>query len=206
MSQWVWINVRRISPAVSIVALIAIMVSGLAFAGSVHFGIAQSSTPVNGIISSDATWTKANSPYSLTGPVGVASGVTLTIEAGVTVDLASYYIQVNGTLIAQGTGTDPINFNNGASIEHAAITLNSGSDSIIENAVFSTGATISINSASPKIINNSVYSISVWGGSPIITNNTITYAQGSGIYVHGGSPSILNNTVDGIISVQGARQ
>jgi hypothetical protein len=45
-------------------------------------GLAQSSTNVNGILSSDTTWTKAGSPYTFTGPVGVISGVTLTIETG----------------------------------------------------------------------------------------------------------------------------
>lgn len=44
-----------------IVFLIAFRISGLPFVGSVHFGMAQSSTNVSGIISSSITWTLANS-------------------------------------------------------------------------------------------------------------------------------------------------
>jgi hypothetical protein len=71
----------------------------------------QTSQTVNGIITQDTTWTKANGPYSLTGPVGVSQGVTLTIEPGTTVNLNNYYIIVNGTLVAKGTSTDKIQIN-----------------------------------------------------------------------------------------------
>lgn len=72
---------------------------------------AQASTPTNGIIAQDSTWTKANSPYTLTGPVGIARGATLTIEPGVTVNIGSFYLGVNGTLNALGTASDQIVFN-----------------------------------------------------------------------------------------------
>ena len=39
---------------------------------------------VSGTITEDTTWTAANSPYTLTGHITVDSGVTLTIEPGVT--------------------------------------------------------------------------------------------------------------------------
>ena len=48
-------------------------------------GFAYSQTDVSGAISSDTTWGTSGSPYTVTGNVLVASGVTLTIEAGVTV-------------------------------------------------------------------------------------------------------------------------
>ena len=48
----------------------------------VPFGLAQGGSNESGVISSDATWTQANSPYSLTGNVLVDTGVTLTIQAG----------------------------------------------------------------------------------------------------------------------------
>ena len=48
-----------------------------------------SQTNVSGALSSDTTWSLANSPYTLTGNVLVTSGVTLTIEAGVTVKFNS---------------------------------------------------------------------------------------------------------------------
>src|SRR3989304_9439853 len=86
--------------------LIAIMVGGLLFVGYAHFDTVQASTEVIGIINSDATWTKANSPYTLTGPIRVNLGVTLTIEPGATVNLNNNYIQVNGTLHARGSSAE----------------------------------------------------------------------------------------------------
>jgi hypothetical protein len=64
------------------------------------------------IITSDTTWTKANIPYTLSAPVGIPIGVTLTIEAGITVNFGNY-IQVNGTLMARGTPSENIVFNKG---------------------------------------------------------------------------------------------
>ncbi len=198
-----WMNKRIASPTVPIMAFAVMIIIGFGFAGSLHLGVAQNSTLVNGIIHSDTTWTKANSPYTLTSPVAVNIGVTLTIEPGVTVNLNSYYIQVNGTLIAKGN-TDQIYFNNGNE-NYAVITLNSansyneqtGLGSIIENAVFT--RSISINSGSPKIDNNFIPGIDISGGLPVISGNTII----GGVYVHDGSPTILSNTVAGVISIQG---
>ena len=103
--------------------LTAIMIGGLTLVGTGHFGTVQASTSVSGIISLDTTWTQANSQYELTGNVLVSNGVTLTIQPGVTVNLGSYYIQVNGTLTAKGTSDNPIRFNSGS------ITFNSYSTS-----------------------------------------------------------------------------
>ncbi|PKO22248.1 MAG: hypothetical protein CVU38_10440, partial [Chloroflexi bacterium HGW-Chloroflexi-1] len=69
-------------------------------------------TDVCGSISTSTTWTRANSPYVATCSVTVASGVTLTIEPGVVVKFRDYgdALWVNGTLIADGTDTQPITF------------------------------------------------------------------------------------------------
>ena len=96
-----------------IALLTAIMIGGLTLVSTVHFGTVQASTNVTGIITSDTTWTKANSPYNLTGNVLVDKGVTLTIQAGTTVNLGSYYILVNGTLQAIGDYANLIIFNDG---------------------------------------------------------------------------------------------
>jgi hypothetical protein len=173
-------------------------------AGIVHFG-AASSTNISGIIYSDTTWTKANSPYTLTGPVGVGSGVTLTIEPGVTVNLGEYYLQVSGTLYARGSSLNNIIFVSTTPLYgNIAFTDGSnswneqtGSGSIIENAIlYSTS--ISSNIASPKINNNTINgAINIDGCSTIISNNIIS----GDIGVHSSSPKIENNSINGGINV-----
>lgn len=70
-----------------------------------------SDTVVGGPILADTTWTAANSPYLVTSNIDVTQGVTLTIEPGVTVKFdVQKKLQVNGTLIAQGTDEAPIRF------------------------------------------------------------------------------------------------
>jgi VCBS repeat-containing protein len=74
-------------------------------------------TNVSGTISSDTTWSLINSPYTVTGSVGVSSGVTLTIEAGVIINFSGdYKILVKGSLISSGTSSSLITFN-GNSVE-----------------------------------------------------------------------------------------
>ena len=68
-----------------------------------------------GIIDVDTIWYQACSPFTVTGNILVDSGVTLTIEAGVTVKFASgKALQVNGTLVARGTSGNPIVFTSNA--------------------------------------------------------------------------------------------
>ncbi len=63
------------------------------------------------IISSDTTWTLANSPYNYSKNVIVQKGVTLSIEAGVVVKFGNgNYLQIEGKLIAEGTESKIINF------------------------------------------------------------------------------------------------
>jgi hypothetical protein len=173
--------------------LIAIIISGFALAGMLHFGTVQAATNVTGIISTDTTWTKANSPYTFTGPVGVAKGVTLIIEPGVTVDFGTYYLVVNGTLSARGSSTDNIFFRPYSStwdytnaisfmLDSNSWNEQTGSGSIIKNAVFDS-VSIGINGASPKINNNT------FGGGYRL-KNAIAVSEGS-------SAIISNNIIDG---------
>ncbi len=68
-------------------------------------------TNVSGNITANTTWTKANSPYTLVGNVGVPSAYTLTIEPGVTVQrLNDYQLFINGAVKINGTVTDSIVF------------------------------------------------------------------------------------------------
>jgi hypothetical protein len=67
-------------------------------------GTSEGGTAVSGVISSNTTWTLANSPYIVTDDILLNEGITLTIEPGVTIKMLSdKEFQVKGELIAQGT-------------------------------------------------------------------------------------------------------
>lgn len=120
------------------VLLITILLSLIIIYGF-QFESVEASNSVNGIISSNASWSKISGPWNLTGNVLVDNGVTVIIEADAVVNLNGYYIrvngslnihqgatlnmgvtgtnvgniQVNGVLQARGTTTNPIKFNGG---------------------------------------------------------------------------------------------
>jgi len=85
-------------------------------------------TPVSGSITTDTTWTAANSPYVAT-QITVNSGVTLTIEPGVVVKFQSTgsYLKVNGTLRAEGTEASPVVFTSFKDDSYGGDTNNDGS-------------------------------------------------------------------------------
>ncbi len=185
----------------------------------IPLGLAQSGTNVNGIIISDTTWTKAGSPYTFTGPVGVISGVTLTIEPGASVNLAEYYLQINGTLNAVGTSNDKITFSGGqgymGSILFNRLSLSwneqTGKGSILQNAIIN--SKIGIGDTAPKIdscqINGAIMASDSEGGialrdsTPIITNNIITKSSYPVTLQISTSPIIKNNTITGLIQTLG---
>jgi hypothetical protein len=155
-------------------------------------------TNVYGVISADTTWTKANSPYYLTGAIAVNQGIKLTIEAGVTIDLADTYIQVNGTLIAVGSNDDKISFNGGGlrfTDTSTSWNQQTQSGSIVQNAILN--CTINISGSSPKIDSNIVLATMSVDGSPSISNNTFR----NEISIVSGSPVVSNNIfVNSLIS------
>jgi len=68
-------------------------------------------TNVSGLISTNTTWTKGKSPYVVTNNILVNSGVTLTIEPGVTVKFDTLKsMQIDGVLLARGLSADSIRF------------------------------------------------------------------------------------------------
>ena len=197
-----------------ITLLIATIANGLILSNFAHFDVAYASTNITGIIPTNTTWTKTNSPYTLTGPVAVNVGVTLTIEAGTVVNLNNYYIQVNGTLIAEGVSTSPIQFNDGTlrftpisnswndkigsgcTIEYANLTSVSISASnainLDQDSIF--GGNVSLGDSS--VITSNILSTGlIVGNFSILTNNQI----GGGIYA-GDSCNFSNNKVGGSIS------
>ncbi len=181
----------------------------LAFGMAVVFGIDKNSmadTNVSGFVSADTTWTAANSPYVVTGSVIVNSGVTLTVEPGVTVKLNSgKAIQVDGTLLAKGTSAKKITFTRSSSTSSnwgyilfndssadASYNTTSGdyeSGSILEYCVveYAGGSNVSDNGA-----------IRLNNANPFINYCTIQNNSASGIYAYNLSSGVLkikNNTI-----------
>jgi parallel beta-helix repeat protein len=193
------------------ILLIALTVSGLAFVNVVSFGTARASQTVNGIITQDTTWTKTNSPYILTGPVGIPNGITLTIEPGVTLNLNKYYLVINGTLIAKGSSdnkilingidgspppvpmgsTLPIPYTYGILIHDYT---GSNAPSVIENA--ETNA-VSIGMGNGAIKNCHINGYVDAAYSSVISNNKI---EGSA-YV-GDNSQMTNNEIEGQVTAQ----
>ena len=174
--------------------------------GTLYFGTVEAATNITGVIGSDTTWTKVGSPYIFTGPVLVDDGVTLTIEPGVSVNLGSYYIQINGTLRAKGSSIDPIYLNGGRSDPSEAIVFTQASSNwteltssgcLIENAILNL-TSIQVEDASPKINNNTFENsyISVAGGSLVISNNTFLGSDHS-IVLNPANATISGNRIVG---------
>lgn len=188
----------------SLLAVLLIsMVCGLFFVENLQFSTAQTGTQVSGIIGANTAWSKANSPYTLTGPVAIAQDVNLIIEPGTTVFFQGFYIQVNGTLIARGEVNDRINFTS-ADFTKTLYDANSikftqvsngwneqtGWGSIIENAYLNG---INIHSSVSVKLNNSIINGArtlVVEGSSIVTDNNI----GSDVLI-GGSVLLADNRI-----------
>lgn len=173
---------------------------------------------VGGIINSNTTWVIENSPYNITTPLLVNSGITLTIEAGVVVYLSDTYLQVDGTLVARGTTEYPISlistgdglgemFSSGTPV----ITFSSGSSSwneqsetgsIIENAIITStqrSHTLYVDQVSPKINNctiiakNNTWVIYLESGATTISGCSITAGEWAVAIGVASSDSNINN-------------
>jgi hypothetical protein len=173
--------------ALSSAFITVIIISGLILVSTVHFGAAQ--TGLITFINSDTTWTKANSPYTLSGSIVVSTGVTLTIDTGVTVNINGYYLFVNGTLRAVGSTSDNIRIFGGDITYGSSASV----DSTFENAVINS----TISSSQPLTMNNNIINSEITVGSnSVITNNIIHNGTKTG-----NSSKLLNNNISGDISV-----
>jgi hypothetical protein len=133
-------------------ALTAILGAGFPWA------TATGATTVAGPISSNTTWTQANSPYLLDDEVQVTNGAYLTIQPGVVVqaDADGSLTVVNGALSAQGTSDHPIVFTSSSHepsgwgpLKFAAGTLNASST--LSHVTIQYGRGLVIESASPTL-------------------------------------------------------
>jgi PKD repeat protein len=198
----------------SVLAVLAIGIVGVSASGPTY---------VSGIISSDTTWTVANSPYIVTGSILVEEGVTLTIEPDVVVKFNSEKgLQIDGELIAQGTEAEPIVFTSNqpstepgdwvnivftdssvdATYDEEGIYINGSimQCCIVEYGGGSDTPTLKIVSSSLfidhcNIKNNGYHGVYAYGGSLKISNSTITDNSGRGIYTNFATVTISRNII-----------
>ncbi|MEW5766312.1 MAG: right-handed parallel beta-helix repeat-containing protein [bacterium] len=151
-------------------------------------------------ISSSETWTTYGSPYIIEGNVTIASGQTLQINAGVQVKFASgknITLTCSGILSAVGTSSNGITFTSNAGSPAAGdwrgiIFSGSGSSgSSLRYCTLSYGGSPSLTTTRGMIECNNTGDTA----GPTISNCTIQYSDGYGIYTSGtSSPIITVNT------------
>ncbi len=157
---------------------------------------------VSGNITTNTTWTKANSPYIVNGNLAVDSGVVLTIQPGVEVRVDSTYIfQVDGKLLAVGTSADTIKFTSNSANpvlhpwEGIRFTLKSVDTSKLQYclftyadvAIYTTGAKLSISNSTFKHNNIAIHINSMQFNSSNYTyiNKCLVTQNDTGIYDSG---------------------
>jgi outer membrane protein assembly factor BamB len=172
-------------------------------------------TNVSGVISANTTWTKAASPYNVTGNSLVSSGATLTIEPGVVVNFStSKKLTIDGKILAIGTVSDSIRF---TGIRWGGISNNSGTTgsifkfAIIENANDYDAYAISLNNSGiieRCRISNMFYGISLTNNSQILYSK-IYKTSYFGIFLNNNSTALgniisdLNNSSNYSIYING---
>jgi RHS repeat-associated protein len=161
-------------------------------------------TNVCGVISTNTTWSLANSPYLVTCDVTVNAGVTLTVDPGVVVKFgfccATLY--VNGALTANGTADQPITF---TSVSDDSVGGDSNNDGNASTpAPGNWGAIRFSNTSTGSVLNHAVvrYGGGYWiqnvyvNTSDItLTNSTFAYSYGNGLVLDNALPaSLTGNT------------
>jgi len=139
----------------------------------------SASTNVSGRISTNTTWTLANSPYIVVDDVVVEMNISLTIEPGVVVKfIDGTNLIIDGALIAQGNSTHKITFTSNS------ITLRPGNWGTIQFRDTSIDEACIIDWA---IIEYASAGITIYNSSPKISNstlqlNTVGFKSESGSY------------------------
>src|SRR5262245_3112195 len=140
------------------------------------------------------TWTKDNIPYTVYEDVFINSGVTLTLEPGVTIQFRDpddgWF--VDGTLIARGTSTSPILFTSDEATKQPGqwkvlyLRSSATTNTVLENCIVECGA---------SVVGGFPEAVRIEGAPPVLlTNCTIRASTGSGMTIYFSDPRVLGCT------------
>ncbi|MDD3102061.1 MAG: NosD domain-containing protein [Patescibacteria group bacterium] len=159
-------------------------------------------TEVSGNITTDTTWTLANSPYIVTATAQVLGGVRLTIEPGATIKFnEGTGLNVGGELIARGTQINIINFMPNQSLNWGGVKfLDSSIDAVFdENGNYKNGSIIEYSNIEKAGYYSTVvgkrYAIDIDSASPFISKNTIVDNLSEAIWAMHSFAQITNNVI-----------
>jgi hypothetical protein len=188
------------------IAVMTFVAAALAFPQPALAGIS-----VTGSVTSNTTWAVADSPITVTGNVTVDAGVTLTVEPGVTVEFdTGKVLDINGTLIAQGTSSDKVTFTSSAAspaagdwgyIRFGASSVPAsfdGSGDYLSGSIFQ-HCTVEYAGYGSSTANTTQAIRGVSSVSPFIDNCTIRHNADGGIHISSGlnqTVKITNNILD----------
>lgn len=165
-------------------------------------GHADAAVSVAGPITTNTTWTLANSPYTVTADVSIDTSSILTIEPGVIVLLnaGTNFIVNSGGVVAKGTLAQPIVFTSGRDVMGASpvaapgdwgqIRFTSGTISAsteLDNVQIRYGSGVTIASSSPSLNRLAITNCS----GPAISVDLLSSPKGVGLTASG-------NTINGI--------
>jgi parallel beta-helix repeat protein len=171
---------------------------------------------VGGIITSNTTWTEANSPYIVTSSVLVSEGVNLTIEPGVVVKFESAKgLEVDGELIARGNETESIVFTSfkddaygGDSNGDGALTVPAAgdwayiylTDSCVDAELDVDGSYVGGTIMEYCVVEYAGSSgtdgaVQIDSSAPFLNCTTVCNSGSNGVYINEGTPIIVNSTI-----------
>lgn len=148
---------------------------------------------VSGTVAKSSTWKNGGTRVAIWGGVTVATGVTLRIEPGLYFTSPTFWVK--GTLLAEGTSSEPIVFTEGSG-NYTPFTFEPGSGASVLNYVevsksgsaYYARPVIKIVKSSPTIENSTFVNTQKWtisapeGGAPEIAHNKFLSFDRSAVY------------------------
>ena len=163
-------------------------------------GPTPAASHVSGQLSTNTTWTAANSPYVVDGSVTVNTGVILSVQPGVIVKFQNGQgLTVNGVLAASGTISNPVVFTAYTDDTYGGDTNGDGTASRPVPGYWAgiyLGPAASASTLAYTLVRYASTGVQVDSSSPTLSNDTLIYSLGSGVSViNAGAPTIQNSIV-----------